>query len=119
MKKDDILICKFMKYTGVRYQSERGLQKFYSIPDPKDNRMYLGFFEDDLPFSKSWDFLVPIIKKCNKIQPREYVKNGFDVHIIDEIMESLFEFDINKVYDKVVNHIKIRNNYVKFYNNGK
>jgi hypothetical protein len=112
-KKDDILIGTFMNY-------ERDLERgnytrfWYHIPDPKygvrNKQVFTGFWDDELPFSKSWEYLIPIIRKCKKIS---LDKNGEWIDSykekLDEIIYPLSDFNIKEIYRKVIN-------FIKFYN---
>jgi len=113
-KENDILICSFMGYERELEQRnlDRGNTKFwYHIPDPLNNKVFVGFWDIELPFNKSWDFLIPVIKKCRKKQTSLYIKYVIDIPFCDDIYESLLALNINQLYRLVVKFIKIYNKY--------
>ena len=71
------LIAEFM---GVKPKSVLGHGKVYN------------------DYSKSWDWLMPVISKC--------FKTGDDTHQWDNIMDTMFTCDIKIVYAQIVEFIK-------------
>ncbi len=53
---------------------------------------------DELQYHSSWDWLMPVVKKC--------FQTGDDTHQWDDIMDTIFTCDINIVYAQVVEFIK-------------
>ena len=69
----------------------------------KDNKLiaeFMGFVyvpEDALDYSKSWDWLMPVVQKCYKIDNEE----GFDMLVEDKL---------SSTHKAVVEFIKEHNN---------
>ena len=57
---------------------------------------------DELLFHSSWDWLMPVLKKCYTV--------GDDTGQWDALFEALSTIEINEVYEAVVN-------FVQWYNN--
>jgi hypothetical protein len=93
MNKDDELICNFMNYEREWIPEKRKF--WYQILDPIDKNRTNGFFDDELPFDKSWDYLIDVIKSLDKYQI--YSEN---------VLGWLFNpLNIKETYRKVVNII--------------
>ncbi len=69
------------------------------IEDGVDEKHF--FLEEQLLFHTSWDWLTPVVSKC--------FKTGDDTHQWDNIMDTIFTCDIDIVYARVVEFIKIYN----------
>lgn len=60
---------------------------------------------EDMPFNKSWDWLMPVVKKVKSLNIEEY-------HLIDDIDDALMNADIWLVYDSCIK-------FVLWYNDNK
>ena len=65
-----------------------------NIANDEDKRDYL---EDCVKYHKSWDWLMPVVKKC--------FQTGDDTYEWDNIMDTLFTCDRDIVYAQVVEFI--------------
>ena len=67
---------------------------------------YEGYLEEDLEYHSSWDWLMPVVKKC--------MITGDNTDYWDDIFDALSLLSINAVYEEVVEFIK-RTNLNKQY----
>ena len=67
---------------------------------------YEGYLEEDLEYHSSWDWLMPVVKKC--------MITGDNTDYWDDIFDALSLLSINAVYGEVVEFIK-RTNLNKQY----
>ena len=120
MKKNDELICNFMDY--VRNCDRGNYKKFwYHIPDPKwgirNKQVFAGFWDNELPFEKSWDYLMPVIKKCYDISldRNHFWKNVSYQYKFESISHGIVNLGCNpkKTYKYVVEFIKFHNENIK------
>jgi len=85
MKDTNELIAEFMGYVFVNgvYES------------PKDE-----FHIDEMLYHTSWDWLMPVVQKCYKIEDEE----GFD-----NLVDAVATLDMYSTYNAVVEYIKQQN----------
>ena len=107
-KENNKLICEFMKYEKDCLHHGSRLQIYYQIPDPI-KKISSGFWEDELPFYKSWDYLIPVIRKC--IQIFEKYEDVYGEKV-DKLECALSQLNIKEVYLSVID-------FIKLYNDGK
>lgn len=110
MNKEDELICSFMGYER-EWVVEK--QKFwYQIPDPLDMTVCKGFWDDELPFFKSWDYLIEVVKLAKYVHSCSdmfHTSNLEQNRKFEILCWSLTHLMIPMVYDKVVELIKCFN----------
>lgn len=63
---------------------------------------FMGVKDNNLPYNKSWNCLMPVIKKCNE---KGIYLSDFTNHLYD----SLIAVDINGCFNAVVGYIKLYN----------
>ena len=88
--KSNKLIAEFMDW---------GLKNDFLFP-PGDKSMHTidGWNAEDIPYHKSWDWLIPVIDKC------------YQEHMSKHIADAVMTCNIDEVYQVVVNFIKEQNN---------
>lgn len=81
--------------------------------DPNDNTIYanptngaLHSSDSDMRFHTSWDWLMPVVASIDD----EFGKNDNLDDMINLVHNSVLEFDINIIYQQVVEFIKEYNN---------
>ena len=100
MKDTNELIAEFM---GVEYVETKGALESNGYKLKKsDSDNPVWFNEYSLPYDKSWDWLMPVVKKC--------LTKGDDTDYWDGIYNALSTIDIKEVYAIVVEFIKWYNN---------
>ena len=104
-KENNKLICEFMKYEKDCLHHGSRLQIYYQIPDPI-KKIPSGFWEDELLFYKSWDYLIPVVKKCIRI----YENDPFNESAIEKLEISVSRLNIKEAYFSIIDFIKIYNN---------
>jgi hypothetical protein len=121
MKTDNELIAEFMGATleratsgGRRLWSIDNLHELCKQIDIPESRVRV-FYADDLEFSRSWDWLMPVVEKIESTDPYTAIhidKSSVYLHLKNRDMED-FTIDpgnkINAVYKAVVSFIKRHN----------
>jgi len=74
---------------------------FLFPPDDKSMHTIDGWDFKDIPFHTSWDWLMPVVQKCYKIDNEE----GFD-----NLVDAVSTLDIDGTYEAVVEFIKNQKN---------
>ena len=104
--KENKLIAKFMGAKPLVLGGSTEYEMYGvldCIEDGVNEKHY--FINDEMRFHVSWDWLMPVVKKC--------FQTGDDTHQWDDIIDTIFTCDINIVYAQVVEFIK---EYNKEYN---
>jgi len=102
------LIAEFM---GLKQSDELYKDHFTYVGDdikkaglPFENIM--GNCMHKLPFNTSWDWLMPVVKKCYNNMD---VADGQDTDVVGDISYASLDCDINKTYKAVIEFIKYYN----------
>ncbi len=99
----NILIAEFMGVNPTILGDEITYEMYGAIDCIEDGVDEQHFFlEEQLLFHTSWDWLMPVVQKCFDTQQPSEGQHYF-------INESLLTMDIDVVYDRVVEFIKIYN----------
>lgn len=61
---------------------------------------------DQLQYHISWDWLVPVVKKCYSIWAEKYKDNKTCCEIFDNLWSALWQFEIEDCFSEVVDFIK-------------
>lgn len=102
--KENKLIAKFMDFPTQRDAVDEDTIAYYvgesimHTDNTNNQNDYDVFHPEDMQFHTSWDWLMPVVKKC--------FQTGDDTHQWDDIMDTIFTCDINIVYAQVVEFIK-------------
>lgn len=125
IEENNILLAEFMEFTRSypNMNSKSDLSKMYrygkrdkvfpeglytfSIESLYGGDMgrvkHLAVIEDcqakDMPFNKSWDWLIPVVTKIKSLSVEEY-------HLIDDIDDALMNTDIWLVYDACIKIVR-------------
>jgi len=66
----------------------------------------LIFDNSELKYHTSWDWLIPAIKKFDRIYEKEKIEHyGLYEHCCDEIDDSVTTYEINKAFEALVSAI--------------
>tara|TARA_R110000782_G_scaffold269105_1_gene366593 strand:- start:107 stop:445 length:339 start_codon:yes stop_codon:yes gene_type:complete len=96
--KDNKLIAEFMGVKPTILGDEITYEMYGAIDCIEDGLDEQHFFlEEELMFHTSWDWLMPVIQKCYKVENEE----GFD-----SIVDAVSTLDIDGTYKAVVEFIK-------------
>ena len=84
----------------INLSQTRGDANIHSVKGSEvlPNGTYSVHRLNELKYHSSWDWLMPVVKKC--------FQTGDDTHQWDDIMDTIFTCDINIVYAQVVEFIK-------------
>jgi hypothetical protein len=99
---DNKLIAEFMGVNPTILGDEITYEMYGAIDCIEDGVDEQHFFlEEQLLFHTSWDWLMPVVQKCYKIDDEE----GFD-----NLVDAVSTLDIDGTYNAVVEFIKTYNN---------
>ena len=104
--KENKLIAEFMGGITssvpnlINLPQTRGDANIHSVKGSEvlPNGTYSVHRLNELKYHTSWDWLMPVVRKC--------FQTGDDTHQWDNIMDTIFTCDINIVYAQVVEFIK-------------
>ena len=98
MKDDNKLIAEFMGVKPTILGDEITYEMYGAIDCIEDGLDEQHFFlEEELMFHTSWDWLMPVVQKCYKIDNAE----GFD-----SLVDAVSTLDLDGTYQAVVEFIK-------------
>ena len=96
------LIAEFMGGVFVETNATLESNGYALRKDGSENSVF--FYEFDLPYDRSWDWLMPVIEKCfvGEAEQSEEISNT----TIKNIYEGICNQDISFAYKSVVEFIK-------------
>jgi hypothetical protein len=118
MKTDNELIAEFMGMKRHHTEHEEGID-YHWTNTPKISGWWA--FDDPPPFDRSWNWLMPVVEKINRMDKMVTINYYTDAHVTitkiyswgigDNVHEDEFEEEraIDSVYKAVVNFIKWHN----------
>jgi hypothetical protein len=103
------MICTFMGYERTKSISKNFDLNDWIIPEMKNGswyeddewKDYIYYGSHHLKYHKSWDWLMPVVKKCLAQQGEHRWVVSFDW--------ALLKCDIEKLWDAVIKYIEYRN----------
>ena len=102
MEKDNKLIAEFMGVNPTILGDEITYEMYGAIDCIEDGVDEQHFFlEEQLLFHTSWDWLMPVVKKCFDTQ---HIEEGQHYFINWVVQEKTFDIDV--VYAQIVEFIK-------------
>src|SRR5690348_27146 len=103
------LIAKFMKYSVKDF---KGAHWRYIELDRIGEPYYNWQLIKDLQYHSSWDWLMPIYKKCYDIWIPNFKENKRCAEIFEDIWHSLWKYNFENFYLEIVEFIKWYNQNV-------
>jgi hypothetical protein len=98
---NNVRIAEFMGAEKIQYPAPiYGIYKFPVSPDKKHTKMDAIYFE----YHTSWDWLFPVIKKCNETTIGYALPAAYE-----QIENALIELNREKVYAAIIKFIKTYN----------
>lgn len=113
--KEDELIAEFMGGIKTKQDSRFGgihgfMFTWLTHPNPWKTITDDTHFVTEAQYKTSWDWLMKVVKKITELEEPPKESSGWYAYF--SIENTLFDVDIDRTYETVVE-------YIKWYNNGK